>query len=120
MLLVAGVIGQIWSYVLINVSIAKQIQPKLYLNNEYVKPVKTGQSFDFEISSNDYKTFVTSELNKLLEAVDKLPLHPKNKFVIYQLIYCQSCHGIWQEQSWNNMGETEFRQCSKQLYTIMD
>ena len=72
-------------------SIAKQIQPKLYLNNEYVKPVKTGESllylgryFDFEMSSNDHKTFLTSELNKLLEAIDKLPLHPKNKLLIYQ------------------------------------
>ena len=72
-------------------AIAKQIQPKLYLNNKYVKPVKTGESFlylgryfEFEMSSNDHKTFLTSELNKLLEAVDKLPLQPKNKLLIYQ------------------------------------
>ena len=72
-------------------SIAKQIQPKLYLNNEYVKPVKTGESFlylgyyfDFEMSSNDHKTFLASELSKLLEAVDKLPLQPKIKLLIYQ------------------------------------
>ena len=72
-------------------SIAKQIQPKLYLNNEYIKPVKTGEFFlyfgryfDFEMSSNDHKTFLTSELNKLLEAIDKLPLHPKNILLIYQ------------------------------------
>ena len=71
--------------------VAKQIQPNLYLNNEYVKPVKTGESFhylgryfDFEMSSNDHKTLLTSELNKLVEAVDKLPLHPKNKLLIYQ------------------------------------
>ena len=64
-------------------SIAKQIQPKRYLNNEYIKPVKTGESFlylgryfDFEMSSNDHKTFLTS--------IDKLPLHPKNKLLIYQ------------------------------------
>ena len=43
-------------------SIAKQIQPRLYLNNEYIKPVKTGESFlylgrylDIEMSSNDHK-----------------------------------------------------------------
>ena len=43
-------------------SIAEQIQPKLYLNNEYVKPVKTSESFlylgryfDFEMSSNNHK-----------------------------------------------------------------
>ena len=36
------------------------------------------------MSSNDHKTFLTSELNKLLEEVDKLLLHPKNKLLIYQ------------------------------------
>ena len=72
-------------------SIAKQIQPKLYLNKEYVKPVKTGESFlylgryfDFEMTSNDHKTFLTAKLNKLLEALDKLPLHSKNKLLVYQ------------------------------------
>ena len=82
-------------------SIAKQIQPKLYLNNEYAKPVKTGESFlylgryfDFEMSSNDHRTFLTSKLNKLLEAIDKLPLHPKISFSYTSVIYCQSCHGI--------------------------
>ena len=72
-------------------SIAKQIQPKLYLNKTYVKPIKTGKSFiylgryfDFQISSNGHKSFLTSELNKLLEAVHKLPLHPKDKLLIYQ------------------------------------
>ena len=72
-------------------SIAKQIQPKLYLNKTYVKPIKTGKSFiylgryfDFQMSSNGHKSFLTSELNKLLEAVHKLPLHPKDKLLIYQ------------------------------------
>ena len=47
------------------------------------------------MSSNDQKTFLTSELNKLLEAVDKLRLHPKNKLLIYQrYIDCQSYHDI--------------------------
>ena len=82
-------------------AIAKQIQPKLYLNSKYVKPVKTGESFlylgryfEFEMSSNDHKTFLTSELNKLLEAVDKLPLQPKNKLLIYQ-------HYILSKLSWH-------------------
>ena len=71
-------------------SVAKQIPRKLYLKNEYLKPVKTGESFlylgryfDFEMSSNDHKTVLTSELNQLLEAVDKLLLHPKTKLFIY-------------------------------------
>ena len=47
------------------------------------------------MSSNDQKTFLTSELNKLLEAVDKLRLHRKNKLLIYQrYIDCQSYHDI--------------------------
>ena len=80
-------------------SIAKQIQPKLYLNNEYIKPVKTGETFPYLghaiLTYNDQKTFLTSELNKLLEAVDKLRLHPKNKLLIYQrYIDCQSYHDI--------------------------
>ena len=51
-------------------SIAEQIQSKLYLNNEYVKPVKTGESFlylgryfDFEMSSKNYKTFGMSSID---------------------------------------------------------
>ena len=32
------------------------------------------------MSSNDHRTFLTSKLNKPLEAIDKLPLHPKIRF----------------------------------------
>ena len=64
------------------------------------------------MSSNDHKTFLTSELNKLLEAIDKLPLHPKNKLLIYQR-YIQSklswhltvgeLNKTWVKQNSNNV-----------------
>ena len=56
-------------------SIAKQIQPKLYLNNEYIKPVKTGETFpylgpyfDFEMSSNDQKNILNMRIKQTLRS----------------------------------------------------
>ena len=46
------------------------------------------------MSFKDHKTFETSELNNLLEAIDKLMSHPKNKLLIYQCYILSSCYGI--------------------------
>ena len=68
------------------------------------------------MSANDHKTFLTSELNKLLEAVDKLSLHPKNKPTLYtvKVVMASDCSRVE-----HNVSEAEFRQSSKQLYTII-
>ena len=69
----------------------KQIKPKLYQNNEYIKPVEIGESFlylghyfDMEMTSNKCKEILANELKDIIALVDNLPLHPKNKILIYQ------------------------------------
>ena len=69
----------------------EQIKPKLYLNNKLIKQVKIGESFvylgryfDFNMTNNDHKEILISKTNELLDTIDKLPLHPKNKIMLYQ------------------------------------
>ena len=67
-----------------------QYQPKLIINGELVPPVKIGDSFkylgrhfDFEMSNQAHKTELSSTLNELMSKIDRLPLHPKNKLLLY-------------------------------------
>ena len=69
----------------------EQIKPKLYLNNKLIKPVKIGESFvylgryfDFNMTNNDHKEILIYKTNELLDTIDKLPLHRKNKIMLYQ------------------------------------
>ena len=69
---------------------SKQVRPKLYLNNVLIPPVKEsehfvylGKCFDFEMSSEMHKVSLTDNLKKLMNTVDQLPLHPRNKITIY-------------------------------------
>ena len=69
----------------------EQIKPKLYLKNKLIKPVKIGESFvylgryfDFNMTNNDHKEILISKTNELLDTIDKLPLHLKNKIMLYQ------------------------------------
>ena len=68
-----------------------QIKPKLYLNNKLINPVKIDESFvylgryfDFNMTNKDHKDILLSTPNELLNTIDKLPLHPKNKILLYQ------------------------------------
>ena len=68
-----------------------QIKLKLYLNNKLINPVKIDESlvylgryFDLNMTNKDHKDILQSKTNKLLNTIDNLPLHPKNKILQYQ------------------------------------
>ena len=67
-----------------------QFQPKLFICNEIVPAVKNGDSFkylgrffDFEMSNQDHKSKLVSLFSTLMKDIDDLPLHPKNKLLLY-------------------------------------
>ena len=69
-----------------------QIKLKLYLNNKLINPVKINESFmylgryfDFNMTNKDHKDILLSKTNELLNTIDKLPIHPKNKILRYQI-----------------------------------
>ena len=43
-----------------------------------------GRYFDFNRTNKDHKDKLLSKTNKLFNTIDKLPLHPKNKILLYQ------------------------------------
>ncbi len=62
-----------------------QYLPKLFLNNSLVPRIEIGKSFrylgryfDFKMSDEIYDT-----LTIILKQIDDLPLHPKNKILLY-------------------------------------
>ena len=69
---------------------AKQIKPKLYINNKIIPPIESGDSFiylgryfNFSMSDKDHETSILNKINDNMAIIDKLPLHPKNKLKIY-------------------------------------
>ena len=69
----------------------KQVMPKLYLNNTLIPQIKLqesftylGKHFDFEMTSNQHKTSLLDNLKRMLQTIDALPLHPRNKIKLYQ------------------------------------
>ena len=80
---------------------SKQFQPKLFVNNELIPPVKQdeyftylGRHFDYKMTSNQHKGDVFSDAKDMIKRIDDLPLHPKNKMLIYQ------CY-VLSKLSWN-------------------
>ena len=72
--------------------LTKSIQylPKLFINNCLVPRVDLGKSFrylgryfDFNMSDEDHKSEVYDTLTNILNEIDDLPLHPKNKILLY-------------------------------------
>ena len=68
-----------------------QYSPKVYINNELVKPIKPDESFiylgrhyDYDMSEKEHKNALTKNLKEMLEKIDSLDVHPKNKMLIYQ------------------------------------
>lgn len=68
-----------------------QIKPKLYINNNLISPVEPdesfvylGRHFDFKMSDKEHKEETLNKVKEILETIDGLPLHPKNKIQIYQ------------------------------------
>ena len=67
-----------------------QFQPSLLINHAPVPTVKQGESFrylgryfDFTMSSQIHKNKLSSLFTELLKEIDSLPLHPKNKLLLY-------------------------------------
>ena len=67
-----------------------QIQPKLFINKESVPCVKLdesfrylGRHFDFPMSNQLHKTELSHLVTSTLNTIDSLPLHPKNKVLLY-------------------------------------
>ena len=78
-----------------------QFQPKLFCNLQTVPSVKDGESlkylgrfFDFEMSNENHKTKLLSLFTSLLKEIDDLPLHSKNKLLLYHryVLSKVSCH----------------------------
>ncbi len=73
-------------------ALTKSVQylPKLIINNSLIPAIELGKSFcylgryfDFEMSNNEHKSELISNLTKLITDIDLKPLHPKNKIVLY-------------------------------------
>ncbi len=73
-------------------ALTKSVQylPKLNINNSLIPAIELGKSFcylgryfDFEMSNNEHKSELISNLTKLITDIDLKPLHPKNKIVLY-------------------------------------
>ncbi len=67
-----------------------QYLPKLFVNNCLIPRVEIGESFrylgryfNFKMSDDDHKSEVLDSLTDLLNEIDDLPLHPKNKIRLY-------------------------------------
>ena len=60
-----------------------QYQPKLFIYNEIVPPVITGESFKYLLSNQEHMSKLSSIFTELLTQIYSLPLHPKNKLLLY-------------------------------------
>ena len=68
-----------------------QYKQKLYLDNALVPPVKLddcftylGRHFDFKMTDNKHKSELIETVTEQIKIIDKLPLYPKNKLILYQ------------------------------------
>ena len=67
-----------------------QYLPKLFLNNLLVPRVQIGESFrylgryfNFNLSDENHKSELLDTFTDILNKIDELPLHPKNKIILY-------------------------------------
>ena len=72
-------------------SCSKQFKPKLYAGNQLIPPTEIGESFtylgrhfDFGMTNSKHKEDLQNELNLKMNSIDELPLHPRNKLLLYQ------------------------------------
>ena len=68
-----------------------QYEPKLFINNEIVPTVKSGDSFkcvghyfNVEMDNEVHKEKLKSSLSDMLTRINALPVLPKNKLLLYQ------------------------------------
>ena len=71
-------------------TVSKQFQPKLFVNNELIPAVKQdesftslGRHFDYKMSNKQHNEDLTSDTKDFLKRTEELPIHPKNKMLIY-------------------------------------
>ena len=85
--------------------LTKSIQylPKLFVNSCLVPRVDIGKSFrylgryfNFDMSDDDHKHETLDRLSDILNEIDQLPLHPKNKFVYTLSTHYQRFRGTSQ------------------------
>ncbi|CAB4005262.1 Hypothetical predicted protein [Paramuricea clavata] len=67
-----------------------QYQPKLFVNNQLIPRIELGESFrylgrcfDFNMSDERHKSELCDLFNDIISKIDKLPLHPRNKILLY-------------------------------------
>ncbi|CAB4008393.1 Hypothetical predicted protein [Paramuricea clavata] len=72
--------------------LTKSIQylPKLFVNNDLVPRTKMGKSFrylgryfDFNMSDEEHRSELLDVFNDIMNKINELPLHPKNKILLY-------------------------------------
>ena len=72
--------------------LTKSIQylPKLFVNNNLVPRTEMGKSFrylgryfDFNMSDEEHKSKLLDVFNDIMNKINELPLHPKNKILLY-------------------------------------
>ena len=72
--------------------LTKSIQylPKLFINNHLVPRTEIGKSFcylgryfDYNMSDEEHKSELLDLFNTIMTKIDELPLHPKNKIILY-------------------------------------
>ena len=69
---------------------AVQTQPKLFVNNEYIPLVPRdedfeylGRFFNYAMDNKSHKQILLDNTEEMMKTIDKLPLHPKYKILIY-------------------------------------
>ena len=67
-----------------------QYSPNLFVNNEIISAINDnddyiylGGSFNFKMDNNYHKLELVSNTKEFLENISSLPLHPKNKLLLY-------------------------------------
>ena len=67
-----------------------QYSPKLVTNDAVILPVRMnegftylGRVFDFNMDNDAHKTSLVEKCKRILEDIDRLPLHPKHKIQLY-------------------------------------
>ena len=74
-------------------TLSVQYKPKLYMDNELVPPIEIdkpftylGRHFHFQMNAEKHKNDLIDVTTKLMENINHLPLHPRNKLQLYQYV----------------------------------
>ena len=69
---------------------AKQVPPKLYVNNNLIPTVGQGEdfvylgrSFNYEMDNKSHQDQLVEVTQDIMQRINILPLHPKNKIALY-------------------------------------